>query len=78
MMLDIEEPLLPGRDEKPIKYITSEQTVEVQCQLRYVDLEGLSDGKSMKTILPQINPRKLVGYLSLSLLHTHTHTYTFE
>ncbi|ORY97347.1 beta-lactamase-like protein [Syncephalastrum racemosum] len=49
-----------GRDEKPIKYIMSEQTIEVQCQLRYVDLEGLSDGKSMKTILPQINPRKLI------------------
>ncbi|KAI9258770.1 beta-lactamase-like protein [Phascolomyces articulosus] len=60
MVIDAVEPLLPGKDEKPMKYITTEQDVEIQCQLRYVDLEGLSDGRSMKTILPQIGPRKLI------------------
>ncbi|KAI7851223.1 beta-lactamase-like protein [Circinella umbellata] len=60
MVIDAVEPLLPGKDEKPMKYITTEQDVEIQCQLRYVDLEGLSDGRSMKTILPQIAPRKLI------------------
>ena len=62
MVIDAVEPLLPGKDEKPMKYITTEQDVEIQCQLRYVDLEGLSDGRSMKTILPQIAPRKLVYF----------------
>lgn len=59
-MVDTEEPLLPGKDETPTKYIKSEQYVQVFCKVRYVDLEGRSDGRSMKTILPQINPRKLV------------------
>lgn len=56
----IDEPLLPGKVEQPMKYITSEEDVLIDCQLRYVDLEGLSDGRSMKTILPQIAPRKLI------------------
>ncbi|KAI7862820.1 beta-lactamase-like protein [Spinellus fusiger] len=58
--MDIQEPLLPGRDQTPTKYIRNEQDVQVHCLLRYVDLEGLSDGRSMKTILPQIAPRKLI------------------
>ncbi|KAG1068246.1 hypothetical protein G6F60_006073 [Rhizopus arrhizus] len=60
MQIDLQEPILPGRDETPTKYISSDETFLVRCQLRYVDLEGLSDGRSMKTILPQIAPRKLI------------------
>ncbi|KAL0095247.1 beta-lactamase-like protein [Phycomyces blakesleeanus] len=60
MQIDIQEPLLPGRDQTPTKYIKNEQDIQVHCLLRYVDLEGLSDGRSMKTILPQIAPRKLI------------------
>ncbi|KAF1798785.1 beta-lactamase-like protein [Mucor lusitanicus] len=60
MMVDIEEPLLPGRDETPTKYTSNDEKLTIQCLLRYVDLEGLSDGRSMKTILPQIAPRKLI------------------
>ena len=61
MQIDIEDPLLPGRDESPTKYTSSDETLHIKCLLRYVDLEGLSDGRSMKTILPQIAPRKLVS-----------------
>ena len=64
MMVDIEEPLLPGRDETPTKYTSNDEKLTIQCLLRYVDLEGLSDGRSMKTILPQIAPRKLVTILA--------------
>ncbi|CAO3643873.1 unnamed protein product [Mucor hiemalis] len=60
MQIDVEEPLLPGRDESPTKYTSSEEKLHIRCQLRYVDLEGLSDGRSIKTILPQIAPRKLI------------------
>ncbi|KAI7899636.1 beta-lactamase-like protein [Cokeromyces recurvatus] len=60
LMPDIEEPLLPGRDESPTKYTSNNEKLSVQCLLRYVDLEGLSDGRSIKTILPQIAPRKLI------------------
>ncbi|EPB87138.1 hypothetical protein HMPREF1544_06064 [Mucor circinelloides 1006PhL] len=55
-----EDPLLPGRDETPTKYTSNDEKLTIQCLLRYVDLEGLSDGRSMKTILPQIAPRKLI------------------
>lgn len=34
--------------------------MHLQAQLFVVDMEGLSDGRALKTILPQINPRKLV------------------
>ncbi|KAF7729866.1 cleavage and polyadenylation specificity factor subunit 2 [Apophysomyces ossiformis] len=60
MEVDLREPILPGRDETPTKYISTVDNVEITCLLRYVDLEGLSDGKSVKTILPQIAPRKLI------------------
>ncbi|KAL1934717.1 hypothetical protein VTP01DRAFT_6899 [Rhizomucor pusillus] len=60
MAVDAAEPLLPRKDEAPTKYIVNEKDVEIHCKLRYVDLEGLSDGKSIKTILPQIAPRKLI------------------
>ena len=60
--MDTDEPLLPGRDETPTKYTSSHQQLHIACLLRYVDLEGLSDGRSMKTILPQIAPRKLVSH----------------
>lgn len=65
--MDIDEPLLPGRDETPTKYTSKDETLSVNCVLRYVDLEGLSDGRSMKTILPQIAPRKLVKTIDIFL-----------
>lgn len=68
MQVDIEEPLLPGRDQSPTKYTSSDETVHVKCHLRYVDLEGLSDGRSKKAILPQIAPRKLVSSFCFCLL----------
>ncbi|KAI8987524.1 beta-lactamase-like protein [Mycotypha africana] len=58
--MEIDEPMLQGRGQIPTKYITNQETVKIQCLIRYVDLEGLSDGRSMKTILPQIAPRKLI------------------
>lgn len=61
MAVDAAEPLLPRKDKTPTKYIMEEKDIEIRCKLRYVDLEGLSDGKSIKTILPQIAPRKLVS-----------------
>lgn len=68
MQIDV-EPLLPGRDEKPTKYTSSDEKLHIKCQLRYVDLEGLSDGRSMKTILPQIAPRKLVSCKTYAINH---------
>ncbi|ORX43855.1 hypothetical protein DM01DRAFT_1349896 [Hesseltinella vesiculosa] len=55
-----DKPLLPSRDATPMKYTSSQQTLDVRCHVRYIDLEGLSDGRSVKNILQQIAPRKLI------------------
>ncbi|GAA6016191.1 hypothetical protein JCM11491_003764 [Sporobolomyces phaffii] len=46
--------------ERPHKYVVDNVTVDLKSLLFVVDMEGLSDGRALKTILPQINPRKLV------------------
>ena len=33
------------------------------CRLLFVDMEGLNDGRAVKTIVPQVNPRKMVSLL---------------
>lgn len=66
--MDIDEHFFLGRDDTPTKYTSSDETLHIKCQLRYVDLEGLSDGRSIKTILPQIAPRKLVKNLLFILV----------
>lgn len=76
MQIDV-EPLLPGRDEKPTKYTSSDEKLHIKCQLRYVDLEGLSDGRSMKTILPQIAPRKLVSCKTCAIKYHSEITFFF-
>lgn len=60
MGMEVDGPMLPARNTLPTKYISSQHHIQVQCYLRYIDLEGLSDGRSMKKILPQIAPRKMV------------------
>jgi cleavage and polyadenylation specificity factor subunit 2 len=44
----------------PSKCISLDVKVRVQCQIHYIDFEGLSDGKSIKTILQHISPKKLI------------------
>lgn len=43
--------------------------VKLACSLLFVDMEGLNDGRAVKTIVPQVNPRKMV-FLSC-LLYRH-------
>lgn len=44
----------------PTKCITVERKVEVKCTIKYIDFEGRSDGRSIKTILAHVAPRKMV------------------
>ncbi|CAG8667410.1 18459_t:CDS:10 [Dentiscutata erythropus] len=44
----------------PTKYVSYEQEIKFQCQVRFIDLEGTNDGRSLKTIVPQVQPRKLI------------------
>ncbi|KAJ3117390.1 cleavage and polyadenylation specificity factor subunit 2 [Phlyctochytrium bullatum] len=48
-------------DEKPVKYITEQIQLELRCKLIYVDFEGRVDGRSLKEIITQLAPRKLVS-----------------
>lgn len=43
--------------------MSSEVEVHLSCRLFYVDMEGLNDARAVKTIVPQVNPRKMVGFL---------------
>ncbi|OIT01411.1 PREDICTED: cleavage and polyadenylation specificity factor subunit 2 [Nicotiana attenuata] len=47
-------------DSTPSKVVSSELTVQVKCSLLYVDFEGRSDGRSIKSILAHVAPLKLV------------------
>lgn len=46
--------------EVPSKFITTGVDVQLACRLLFVDLEGLNDGRAVKTIVPQVNPRKMI------------------
>ncbi|QSL66962.1 hypothetical protein MERGE_001349 [Pneumocystis wakefieldiae] len=52
----------------PSKIVVSEEKIMIKCSVRYIDMEGLHDGKSLKTIIPMVNPRKLV------LIHSNQET----
>lgn len=44
----------------PVKFKLVSESVRVQCMLAYVDLEGLTDLRSLKMIVPQLQPRHFV------------------
>lgn len=46
--------------EPPSKYVSSEIEIQLACRLLFIDMEGLNDGRAVKTIVPQVNPRKMV------------------
>ncbi|KNA25356.1 hypothetical protein SOVF_007240 [Spinacia oleracea] len=47
-------------DTTPSKVVSTELTVQVKCSLVYMDYEGRSDGRSIKSILAHVAPLKLV------------------
>eukprot|EP00850_Spirogloea_muscicola_P008938 SM000049S16709 [mRNA] locus=s49:243078:248533:+ [translate_table: standard] len=47
-------------EEAPSKVVTEDVTLQIRCQLAYLDFEGRSDGRSMKTIIAHVNPMKMV------------------
>ncbi|KAJ3122710.1 cleavage and polyadenylation specificity factor subunit 2 [Physocladia obscura] len=48
------------QDTIPSKYIVASIDLQVQCKVIFIDFEGRSDGKSVKNILTQVAPRKLI------------------
>ena len=45
----------------PSKCISHTENVPIKCKICYIDFEGLSDGKSIKNIIRQVAPKKLVS-----------------
>ncbi|KAI8820645.1 beta-lactamase-like protein [Fimicolochytrium jonesii] len=54
------EKLRQEEDPIPFKFIAFESAIDVRCRVVYIDFEGRSDGRSIKNILPQVAPRKLI------------------
>ncbi|KAJ8925407.1 hypothetical protein NQ315_009239 [Exocentrus adspersus] len=46
--------------EFPTKCIILNRTVQVNCQVQYIDFEGRSDGESLMKILSQLKPRRVI------------------
>ncbi|KAJ3270566.1 cleavage and polyadenylation specificity factor subunit 2 [Terramyces sp. JEL0728] len=44
----------------PFKYVVQDQIMELHCQVNFVDFEGRADGRSIKNIIQDIAPKKLV------------------
>ncbi|KAI8925035.1 beta-lactamase-like protein, partial [Entophlyctis helioformis] len=49
-----------AKDDEPSKYIEEDATLVLRCGFQYIDFEGRSDGRSMKNIVAQVAPRKLL------------------
>lgn len=46
--------------EYPTKCIVLNRTVQVVCNVQYIDFEGRSDGESLMKILHQLKPRRVI------------------
>ncbi|GBE80027.1 hypothetical protein SCP_0212290 [Sparassis crispa] len=46
--------------EPPSKFVSKDIEVQLACRLFFVDLAGLNDGRAVKTIVPQVHPRKMI------------------
>ncbi|PFH51359.1 hypothetical protein AMATHDRAFT_74923 [Amanita thiersii Skay4041] len=60
LRLQAEEESKKAVRELPSKYVSSIVDVQLACRLLFVDMEGLNDGRAVKTIVPQVNPRKMI------------------
>eukprot|EP00743_Colponemidia_sp_Colp-15_P004992 GILK01005378.1.p1 GENE.GILK01005378.1~~GILK01005378.1.p1 ORF type:complete len:776 (-),score=169.28 GILK01005378.1:97-2331(-) len=44
----------------PMKAVTEERRVTVNCSIEFIDMQGLSDDRSIRKIVSHIQPRKLI------------------
>lgn len=47
--------------EPPSKFIREEVTLDLRASIEYVDMDGMHDGQAIKTIIADLQPRKLVS-----------------
>ncbi|WFD40256.1 uncharacterized protein MJAP1_003242 [Malassezia japonica] len=49
-----------AQPEPPSKYVAEQLSVAVRCHVMFVDMQGLNDGRALKMLLPQLQPRRLI------------------
>lgn len=49
-----------ARQEPPHKFVIEDLAIQVRCKVLVVDMEGKADGRALRSILPLIQPKKLV------------------
>lgn len=47
-------------EEAPTKAVVEDLRIDVRCKVHYIDFEGRSDGRSVRNIITNIAPRKLI------------------
>lgn len=57
---DEDEEADKAKHEPPHKFVIEELAVEMRCKVLVVDMEGKADGRALRSILPLIEPKKLV------------------
>jgi hypothetical protein len=55
-----EDAVVDEQLERPMKTVVESLTLDVRMRHTYIDFEGRSDGRSVKTILSHVQPRKLI------------------
>jgi cleavage and polyadenylation specificity factor subunit 2 len=48
------------KEEPPSKFVTDTVPIQIACRIDFIDMEGLGDGRALKTILPQLEPRRVI------------------
>ena len=44
----------------PTKLVSDTVHADMRCRLLYIDMQGLSDGRALTTLVPQLQPRRLI------------------
>ncbi|KAH7107776.1 beta-lactamase-like protein [Auriculariales sp. MPI-PUGE-AT-0066] len=55
-----EEKAKQAAADPPSKFVESEIDVKLACRLFFIDMDGLNDSRAIKTIVPQVAPRKMI------------------
>merc|ERR1719210_347825 len=55
-----QEEEVPDKEEVPTKCISSTQTFQINCGIKYIDFEGRTDGESIMKLTSQLKPRRMI------------------
>lgn len=59
------EEMVPAEKEEhegPAKNVVIQVKLDIVCQMKFIEMEGLSDGVSVKTLIQKMAPKKLVTF----------------